>query len=128
MRALMENRRGLADSLIAGPYALPALVPASPWLDARVPAAPALAVHQDAVGSWLTIAPGDDLDVRFWIVQLRTGGEWQYLPLAGDRRRVPLAIGTDRAVVYGVSRTGVEGTWAPVAMPEVVNRASATSP
>jgi hypothetical protein len=128
MRALMENRRGLADSLMAGPYAQPALVPASPWLDARPPAAPSLTVHQDAGGSWLAITPGDDLDVRFWIVQLRTGDAWHVVPLAGDRRRLPLAPGTDRAVVFGVSRTGIEGTWSPVMISEVVRRATATSP
>jgi uncharacterized lipoprotein YddW (UPF0748 family) len=128
MRALMENRRGLADSLMAGPYAQPALVPASPWLDARPPAAPSLTVHQDAGGAWLAITPGDDLDVRFWIVQLRTGDAWHVVPLAGDRRRLPLAPGTDRAVVFGVSRTGIEGTWSPVMISEVVRRATATSP
>lgn len=128
MRALMENRRGLADSLAAGPYAVPALVPASPWLDPRVPAAPKLTFHQDATGTWLSIAPGDELDVRFWIAQLRTGGEWHAVPLAGDRRRLPITSGTDRAVVYGVSRTGVEGDWTPVAIPELVRRATATSP
>jgi uncharacterized lipoprotein YddW (UPF0748 family) len=128
MRALMENRRGLADSLAAGPYAVPALVPASPWLDPRVPAAPSLTVHQDDGGSWLGITPTNDLDVRFWVVQLRTEGRWHYVPLAGDRRRLPLAPGTDRAVVYAVSRTGVEGTWAPVAIPQLVRRATTTSP
>ena len=128
MRALMENRRGLGDSLLAGPYARPALVPASPWLDPRVPAAPALTVQEGAGGSWLGIAPGDDLDVRFWVVQLRTGGEWRYVPLAGDRRRLPLAPDTDRVVVYAVSRTGIEGAASPVVISDVARRATATSP
>ena len=123
----MENRRGLADSLAAGPYAYPALVPASPWLDARIPAAPTLALHQDAGGASLEITPGDDLGVRFWVVQLRTAGRWHTQPLSGDRRRLPLAPGTDRAMVYAVSRTGVEGVWAPMTVPEVVRRSSATS-
>jgi uncharacterized lipoprotein YddW (UPF0748 family) len=120
MRALMENRRGLADSLSAGPYAYPALVPQSPWLDSRVPAAPTLAVHADAEGRSLAITPGDDTDVRFWIVNLRAGASWHLVPLPGDRRRLPLAPGTDRAVVYAVSRTGVEGVWAPADIPELV--------
>lgn len=128
MRALMENRRGLADSLTEGPYAEPALVPASPWLDPRVPSAPKLLVHQDASGSWLSIAPTDSIGVRFWIARLRTQGEWQTVPLSGDRRRLPIAPGTDAAVVYALSRTGVEGRWTPVAIPEVVRRATATSP
>jgi uncharacterized lipoprotein YddW (UPF0748 family) len=124
MRALMENRRGLSDSLSAGPYAVPALVPPSAWLDSRVPAAPSLSVHSDAGGRSLGIAPGDDTAVRFWIVQLRIGGAWHVVPLAGDRRRLPIAPGADRAVVYGVSRTGVEGIWTPADIPSVARRTS----
>jgi uncharacterized lipoprotein YddW (UPF0748 family) len=127
MRALMENRRGLADSLSSGPYAIPALVPPSAWLDARVPAAPSLAVHADAEGRSLAISPGDDTAVRFWIVQLRTGGAWHLVPLAGDRRRLSLAPGTDRAVVYAVSRTGVEGIWTPADIPAVASSTSSSA-
>ena len=126
MRALMENRRGLADSLSAGPYAYPALVPQSPWLDARVPAAPTLTVHADAEGRSLGISPGDDAAVRFWLVHLRTAGRWHLVPLAGDRRRMPLAPGTDRAVVYAVSRTGVEGVWTPADIPAAAGRATSS--
>lgn len=128
MRALMENRLGLADSLVNGPYAEPALVPASPWLDPRVPAAPSLTLHQDANGSWLSIDPKDSVNVRFWIAQLRTNGRWHSIAMSGDRRRLPLAPGTDAAVVFAVSRTGVEGRWATAAVPDVVRRATATSP
>jgi hypothetical protein len=35
MKALMQNADGIADKLKAGPYAKPALVPASPWLIKR---------------------------------------------------------------------------------------------
>ena len=42
MVALMQDREGLATSLQHGPYAEPALVPATPWLDAQRPAAPRL--------------------------------------------------------------------------------------
>jgi len=35
MVALAQNRRGLADALLAGPYAEPALPPAMPWLAPR---------------------------------------------------------------------------------------------
>jgi uncharacterized lipoprotein YddW (UPF0748 family) len=126
MRALMQNRRGLADSLIAGPYAAPALVPQTPWLGDHVPAAPTLTVHTDADGRSLGITPGDDLPVRFWIAHLRTGGHWQLVPLAGDRRRLPLAPGTDRVVVYAVSRTGVEGIWTPADLPDLVRRSTSS--
>jgi uncharacterized lipoprotein YddW (UPF0748 family) len=40
MRALMDNREGIADALRDGPYRRPALVPRSPWLDDKAPPAP----------------------------------------------------------------------------------------
>ncbi|MDX2219832.1 MAG: family 10 glycosylhydrolase [Burkholderiales bacterium] len=39
MIALMENRKGISDALKAS-YAVPALMPASPWLDVKAPTAP----------------------------------------------------------------------------------------
>lgn len=128
MRALMENRGGLSDSLSAGPYAHAALVPSSAWLGEKVPPAPFIEVGADAEGSWINIIPRDDAPVRFWIVHLRIGGAWHLLPLSGDRRRVPLAPGTDRAVVYAVSRTGVESAWASKDIPRSVGGAAAASP
>ena len=40
MKALMQNRDGIADALIDGPYNEDALVPASTWLDKKAPPAP----------------------------------------------------------------------------------------
>ena len=44
-KAIMKNQGGVADALLAGPYAKPALIPESPWLPARPagtgPSAPA---------------------------------------------------------------------------------------
>ncbi|HUF30571.1 MAG TPA: family 10 glycosylhydrolase [Gemmatimonadaceae bacterium] len=128
MRALMENRGGLSDSLAAGPYAHAALVPPSNWLGALVPAGPSLRVGADAEGTWLGITPGDDSAVRFWMVNLRIGGAWHLLPLSGDRRRVTLAPGTDRAVVYALSRTGVEGVWSTADIPRSVGGTAGASP
>jgi uncharacterized lipoprotein YddW (UPF0748 family) len=81
MKALMENRLGIADMLSRGVYAQPALVPASPWLQAVAPPTPTLNVsgpankltvqwHTGSVGQWL------------WVVQYRIGETWttQILP------------------------------------------------
>ena len=56
MVALAQNRDGLADRLRAGPYAVPALVPDSPWLAGGAPATPRLAVSRDAGSERLHIA------------------------------------------------------------------------
>jgi hypothetical protein len=43
MAALMQDRDGIATLLQIGPYAQPALVPATPWLDDRCCGRPARA-------------------------------------------------------------------------------------
>ena len=40
MKAIMQNRGGIADALKDGPYRNAALVPAAPWLDNKAPASP----------------------------------------------------------------------------------------
>ncbi len=46
MKALMENWNGIATTLKSGPYAQPALVPASPWLGDKKPAMPEVSVNE----------------------------------------------------------------------------------
>lgn len=42
MESLMRNSQGISAALKAGPYAMPAFVPTSPWLGGRAPASPEL--------------------------------------------------------------------------------------
>jgi hypothetical protein len=109
MVALMQDRDGLATALQRGPYAGPALVPATPWLDARVPAAPTLRPK----GATLRIepgagAPGDAVPVARWALWRRVGGQWRFAVLPGAARTLALE-GADRVALAAVSRTGVEG-------------------
>jgi len=109
MVALMQDRDGLATALQRGPYAEPALVPATPWLDARVPAAPTLR----AEGARLRIepgagAPGAEVPVARWSLWRRVGGQWRFAVLPGAARSLALD-GADRVALAAISRTGVEG-------------------
>jgi len=105
MVALMQDRDGLATALQRGPYAEPALVPATPWLDARVPAAPTLR----AEGSALHIEPGAaEVPVARWALWRRIGGQWRFAVLPGAARTLALD-GADRVALAAISRTGVEG-------------------
>lgn len=109
MVALMQDRDGLATALQRGPYAEPALVPATPWLDARAPAAPTLR----ADGAQLRIepgagAPGEAVPVARWALWRRIGGQWRFAVLPGAARSAALD-GADRVALAAVSRTGVEG-------------------
>jgi uncharacterized lipoprotein YddW (UPF0748 family) len=76
MKALMQNQKGLADTLRNGLYRHQALVPASPWLDSSPPPAPTLTQRVPGV---FDVAPGDRSEpLRFWAVWARYGDEWQF--------------------------------------------------
>ena len=49
MNVLLQNRDSLGDRLVAGPYAAPALVPATPWLAERPPTPPQASVTSKLV-------------------------------------------------------------------------------
>ncbi|MET0518919.1 MAG: family 10 glycosylhydrolase [Burkholderiaceae bacterium] len=124
MIALAQNRRGLADELKAGPYASPALVPATPWLEADAPA---------AAQPELSPLPGDRLHLRFkppaagskpvlrHAVWLRHGQRWEFR-LGGSELVIENAAGLSGLLVSAVDRVGNEGPrsgfmLAPTAVP-----------
>lgn len=77
MVALMENRKNIGGALQNGPYARPALVPASPWLDNRQPTRPRADLEVledgDVLVTWESPAQ-DDLSV--WAIYTRTPSGW----------------------------------------------------
>jgi uncharacterized lipoprotein YddW (UPF0748 family) len=106
---LVKNSGGLALALARSALQQPALVPASPWLDALPPPAPALAWQAPVVGGvqfqW---SPGDKEPVRRWVLQYRTGGQWRtkVLPASSlswhaESRQLP-----DRVAVMAVDLAG----------------------
>lgn len=119
MKALMENRSGIADSLLADAYADPALVPASPWLSKRAPGKPYARVHADSLTSDLVLAlrPAEvkgSAPVWLWVVRTRVADVWSTVILPGAQRsHVFASAGSadapDLVVISAVSRTGNEG-------------------
>ena len=95
IKALLERSSSLGAQLAAGPYAEPALVPASPWLDAEPPVAPRLAVTRRGDAADVIMLPGDGEPVRQWVVRTRRGGGWSW-------EIVPVGAGT--YVVAGEGR------------------------
>lgn len=115
MAALMENRGGLAQTLQSGLYAAPALVPASPWLDAAPPLPPGVLFQTDPLTqvSALTWQGLGDAPPRLWVVQTRTAGVWTTQILPGAQTSLsfpPLAPAKppDLIAVSAVDRCGVQ--------------------
>jgi uncharacterized lipoprotein YddW (UPF0748 family) len=102
MVALAQDRDGLATLLPFGPYAQPALVPATPWLDAEPPGPLRLV----PAGSALRIEGGRD--AALWAVWRRVGGAWRFAT-AGAAERIIAIDGADAVVASGIGRTGLAG-------------------
>jgi uncharacterized lipoprotein YddW (UPF0748 family) len=83
MTALMKN--SALDALLArGTYQQPALIPASPWLNAALPAPPKLSVStwgNSIHAQWQ--APGKP--ASWWVCQIRANGVWTTRILPGCR-------------------------------------------
>ncbi len=108
MAALMQDRDGIATRLRAGPYAQPALVPATPWLASAYDAPPAPVL--DATVHGLRIAPAPDAGGRAFVhaVWRREGGVWRFDTQPADDRLLKLGPGIDAVAVSAVDRLGIE--------------------
>lgn len=112
MKALMENRGGIAESLLKEVYAQPALVPESPWLSRSRPRAPKVQVRRDAedgriVCEWRCPEGGA---VRLWTVRMKIGDEWivRILPRSEQTLKLPGDQPLTMLVVTAVDRLGKE--------------------
>ena len=116
MRALMRNQGGLSDSLLAGVYAEPALVPESPWLPGRTPGRARVRLVSGTAGRTTVAVDPADGESRpwLWVVRARYGTLWTTDIVPGGRTQlVPPAPATrgaaDEVIVSAVDRAGREG-------------------
>ncbi len=114
-KVFMQNRDSLVNRLLAGPYAGPALVPASPWLDSIPPRAPIASLTRDALTRAITLAvePSATEKAWLWVVRYRYGPDWSTLILPGSQTTHMFEGGEasnppEQVVVSQVDRTGNE--------------------
>ena len=115
MKVLLQNRDSLNDRLLEGPYAAPALVPPSPWLEKRAPSAPRAEVQVDPASgrTTVTITPSGKVPARLWVVRARYAGEWTTAIVPATIREHSFApadasVRPDVVVVTAIGRTGNE--------------------
>lgn len=105
MVALLKNRRGIADALKAGPYAQPALPPATPWLSA--PACGAVSLAREADGTLRAMVSGTP--ARCFALWRRAPGQaWRFDTLPPDGRLPALQAG-EALVLSAINAIGDEG-------------------
>ncbi|MBI2813369.1 MAG: family 10 glycosylhydrolase [Opitutae bacterium] len=103
MVALMQDRKGVATKLLAGPYAEPALLPATPWLKAAPPTAPKLRRN----GERVEIEPGSGDGAANFAIWRRHGVRWDFALQPASTRTIAAAV-ADAVVVSAVDRLGNE--------------------
>ncbi len=118
MKSFLSNQAGMNDTLRIGPYAQPALPPASPWLAVAKPPVPTLAATPVADGWQLELkatamqAAGPPATAKpwQWVVRLRTDSAWVTMIVPGGTSRLPVsrALGATAATVSALNRVGVE--------------------
>ena len=115
MIAFLQNRGGVGDQLVAGPYATPALVPASPWLQDSIPGAPRVTARVDTLSGRTTVelSPSGTALVRSWVVRTLFGESWTTSIVPGSIREHSFAAADASArpaviVVTAIGRNGVE--------------------
>ena len=112
-KSLTQNLGGLSDLLKTGPYAEPALVPATPWLDRTPPRAPAIsAARREAGALSFNWRPRGRERAFLWVVRVREGSDWRTLVLphaSRSHRFEPAgAAGPLLLAVSAVDRSGNE--------------------
>ena len=78
MKALLENRQGIADSLVCGPYRTTSLVPPTPWLDNKPPDAPVVNARITGNNIAVSWSHKNSDDVFRWVVYAKRGDYWYY--------------------------------------------------
>lgn len=105
------NREGVSETFKREVYQQPALIPASPWIDNKAPAAPAVRVSAGG-GSGelqLTMKPGDKETPAFWAIQSLGSDGWKTDIIGGSALDYVLVHeGVSAFAVSAVDRAGNE--------------------
>jgi uncharacterized lipoprotein YddW (UPF0748 family) len=115
MNVFMQNPDSLVERLAGDVYREPALAPATPWLGARAPSRPTVALEAGPEGgATVRMEPGPGAPPARWVVQSRFGDRWRTEVLPGGAREHvvrPDSAGAPLRVVAvsGVDRLGAQG-------------------
>ena len=104
--ALMKNA-ALDAALVREVYQQPALVPASPWLDATPPAKPKLTVAPWKKSVTINWKNNGTEPIRWWVLQCRINDVWttEIFP-ANESSRYCQNFQPDAIAIRSVDRTG----------------------
>lgn len=119
MKAFLDNWNGITTALESGPYAMPALVPASPWLDDKAPKAPKVDVDLERGLAELTWKPDGDKDVRFYVVTPQVDGKWLPPSYIGANTNLSVRTNPGTSTRIAISAVDTSGNQGPATIVKV---------
>lgn len=112
MKALMQNREGLANELQTTLYASPALVPSDPIATGDPPSAP-IVDRAEPGSDTLRIRPGDAKSLKAFAIWNWDGSEWAFTVIPSSQSHYNPPAASRRVVITAVDRHGRESTRTP---------------
>lgn len=88
MKTFLQNSQQINQILTSGPYALPAVVPATPWLDEPLPAPPLFSVTENEQQWRLRFYHDPDNRIRNRVLQIRRNGNTDSVTIPGSRKEL----------------------------------------
>ena len=119
MKSFLTNQAGMNDSLLVGPYAAPALVPATPWLKAPPPPLPTARLAETAAGTRLVLRTVGTATPWQYAIRLRTDTAWITMVVSGSTTSWAIPTGTSPTSlsVVSLNRVGTESPPVSVTFP-----------
>ena len=119
----------LFDRLKREVYAVPALAPATPWLEKRPMPQPTAVLATDSASreQVVTLTPAKGRAAAHWTVRVLALGQWRTFILPGAQRSIvvaPAGVAVQRVLVTAVDRLGIES----VIVPATARRTSSRTP
>ena len=114
----LTRNEPLSKALLDGPYQKDALVPASNWLDIRVPAAPVVETKMQNEKLHISWTHPTEKEVFRWVVYQHYGNSWTYRVLNRNDRMMDIPLNKtektttltlNKIMVTAISRNGNEG-------------------
>lgn len=119
MKSFLINQAGMNDTLLAGPYATLALVPATPWLKAAAPPLPTARLDANSAGTRLLLRTAGTAIPWQYVIRVRTDTAWITTVVPGSTTSWVIPKGTSaRSVsVVSLNRVGSESPSVTVTFP-----------
>ncbi|MEX0662504.1 MAG: family 10 glycosylhydrolase [Balneolaceae bacterium] len=133
MRSLLGDWNNLANKITAGPYAMPALVPASPWIETTAPDRPSASMN--IYDDKMIIEIESTEDVRWWVLWSKVNDNWEMDIIPGSQHNIifkgtEASVWPEKVALSGVNEDGDEGSAKVMNQPEEnqQNKSNLTKP